>query len=103
MEALAFLYFRCDMLLGKRSEPVFHITLAADLGTETEVSISTFEKVHLFGYVDSTLVYIIHMKQGFKHARLVFRMNIGSHLLHIHRNNSSTFLRNGIEIVAART
>ena len=63
MEALAFLYFGCDMLLGKRSEPVFHITLAADLSTETEVSVGTLEEIHFFSNVDTALVYILYMKE----------------------------------------
>ena len=102
MKAFALLHFRSNALLGKRGKPVFHIPLIAHLGTETEVAIGTLEEIKFFRDIDATLIYIIHVEQRLEHTRLVFRILIGSHLLQIHRDKSCTFLRNGIEVIAAR-
>ena len=103
MEAFSFRYFGGNMLFGESCEPIRNAILAAHLGTESQVAIGRFEEIQLLAYIDAAIIYVIYMEQSFQHARLILVAFISSHLLHVHRDKGSTFLRNGIEVIAART
>ena len=102
MKAFTLLHLCSDMLFGKRSKPVFYIALIAYLCTKSEVAISTLKEEYLLRDVDATFRCILNVQQRLEHSRLVFIAFAGCHLLHVNRDERSTFLWNGIEIVSAR-